>query len=138
FLTQLHDDFTSGHEELRDRAMATVYAGAWSHSNSSFMLLKDGDAFEFGRLRLRIVETPGRRLESLMVLVYDLRSADLAPCAAFTGETLLHGDIGRPDPRSNDGYGVRELAAMLYDSLHAKVNTLPDRVRLFPSHTSNV
>lgn len=138
FLTQLHDDFSPGHEELRDRAMATVYAGAWSHANSPYMLLKEGDAFEFGRVRLRIVEVPGHHLESLMVLLYDLKSSDPAPCAAFTGETVLIGDVGRPDPQADDGYGVRELAAMLYDSLRAKVNSLADRVRVFPSHTGDL
>lgn len=138
FLTQLHDDFTTGHAELRDRALATVYAGAWSHTNAPFMLLKDGDAFEFGRLRLRIAEVPGRRLESLMLLASDLRSGDPAPFAVFTGETLLNGDIGRPSPLPGDAYGLRELAVMLWDSLRRQVLTLADRVRIFPAHTGEV
>jgi hydroxyacylglutathione hydrolase len=136
FLTRLRE--SSGHLELRDRAMATVYAGAWVRSEPSFMVVKDGDAFEFGRIRLRILETPGRRLESLTILLYDLKTGDPNPFAALTGETVLNGDIGRPEPRSDDGYGVRDLASMLYESLAVKIHSLPDTTRLFPAHAGDL
>lgn len=132
FLTRIRA--SSGHLELRDRAMATVYAGAWVRSREPFMVVKDGDVFEFGRIRLRILETPGRKLEALTILVYDLRTGDPSPFAALTGETVLNGDIGRPEPGDDDAYGVGDMASMLYESLHAKILSLPDATRLLPSH----
>ena len=73
FLTQAHDDLPLAHLELRDRACATVYAGAWSPSHPHYMPVKDGDALEFGAVRLRILETPGHHLESIVLLVSDPR-----------------------------------------------------------------
>jgi len=138
FLTKLHDDFETGHIALRDRTLATVYVGAWAPANSPFMLLKEGDAFEFGRIRLGILETPGHRLESLVILLFDVRSSDPNPIAALTGETILCGDIGRPEPQDEDGYDARDLALMLHTSLREKFDTLPENVRLFPSHTARL
>jgi hydroxyacylglutathione hydrolase len=136
FLTKLHDDFQAGHIQLRDRTLSTIYVGAWAPASSPFMLLKEGDAFEFGRVRLRILETPGHRLESLVILLFDARSSDPNPIAALTGETILCGDIGRPEPQDDDGYDARDLALMLHTSLREKFDALPERLRLFPSHTA--
>ncbi len=138
FLTKLHDDFQTGHIQLRDRTLATVYVGAWAPANTPFMLLKEGDMFEFGRVGLRILETPGHRLESLVILLYDVRSSDSNPFAALTGETILCGDIGRPEPQAEDGYDARDLALMLHTSLREKFDRLPETVRLFPSHTARL
>jgi hydroxyacylglutathione hydrolase len=138
FLTKLHDDFQTGHIQLRDRTLATVYVGAWAPANSPFMLLKEGDMFEFGRVRLRILETPGHRLESLVILLFDARGSDPDPIAALTGETILCGDIGRPEPQDEDGYDARDLALMLHASFREKFDPLPQSVRLFPSHTARM
>ncbi len=138
FLTKLHDDFDTGHIQLRDRTLATVYVGAWAPANSPFMLLKEGDAFEFGRIRLRILETPGHRLESLVILLSDPRRGETDPIAVLTGETILCGDIGRPEPQDEDGYDARDLALMLHTSLREKFDVLPENVRLLPAHTAGV
>jgi glyoxylase-like metal-dependent hydrolase (beta-lactamase superfamily II)/rhodanese-related sulfurtransferase len=132
-LTQVFTEFSSGALELRERACAMLYRGAWAPSDLLFMPLKDGDTFEFGRTRLRILETPGHRLESIVILVADLRSQDVLPYAALTGETVASGDVGRPEPGFEDGYGIHELAEMLYGSLRSKVLHLPRETRLFSS-----
>ncbi|HVR85894.1 MAG TPA: rhodanese-like domain-containing protein, partial [Planctomycetota bacterium] len=138
FLTEQYDQFRPCYAELGDRACATVYAGAWVHSEFPFMLLKEGDAFGFGRVGLRILETPGHRLEGLTILLQDPRSKDPHPYAAFSGRTLLRGDIGRPAPRMEDGYGASDLASMLFDSLRQKLFRLPEALRIFPSHSGDV
>ena len=138
FLTCLRDDVESDALLLSDRACGTIYAGAWARRNAPFMLLKDGDTFEFGRVRLRVLETPGHRLESLILLVSDLRTEARFPYAAFTGETVLIGDIGRPDAHPGDGFGPGDLAGMLYVSLRTKVFGLPDSTRIFPALESDV
>jgi rhodanese-related sulfurtransferase len=48
----------------------------------------------------------------------------------LTGDTVFIGDVGRPDL----GGDPKELAAMLYDSLHGKLMKLPDEVEVFPAH----
>lgn len=138
FLTSLRDDLEPHALELRDRACATVYAGAWARRNAPFMLLKDGDTFEFGRVRIRILETPGHRLESIVLVLSDLRTEARSPYAALTGEAVLIGDIGRPDVQPCDGFGPGDLAGMLFVSMRAKIHPLPDSARIFPALESDV
>src|SRR5262249_19792719 len=66
------------------------------------------------------------------------RAPDPIPLAALTGETVLCGDVGRPEPGPKDGFGTFELAAMLHSSLKEKILTLPETTRLFPSRESDV
>jgi rhodanese-related sulfurtransferase/glyoxylase-like metal-dependent hydrolase (beta-lactamase superfamily II) len=138
FLTQLRDGIHPSLLELRERAGATIFVGAWGRPNFDFIPVKEGDVLEYGRVRLRIVETPGHRLEAIVLLLYDRRASDPDPLVALTGETVLCGDVGRPDPAPKDGFGTAELAAMLHRSLHEKILTLPASTRLFPSLDSDV
>src|SRR5207248_1456296 len=72
FLTHLHADFVAGHLELRDRTGATIYLGAAAHAEYAFRPLHDGDAVQFGRVRMQALETPGHTPESICLLVFDL------------------------------------------------------------------
>jgi rhodanese-related sulfurtransferase len=54
--------------------------------------------------------------------------------AVFTGDTLFLGDVGRPDLAVNSNLTQDDLAGMLYDSIHAKLLTLPDDVVVYPAH----
>ena len=83
FLTHLHADFIAGHLELRDRVGATIYLGAAAKAGYAFTPLHDGDILEFGRVRLKALETPGHTPESISILVYDLNASDThTPCGA--------------------------------------------------------
>jgi len=77
-LTHLHADFVAGHLELRDRAGATIYLGAKAQAEYRFTPLADGSVVEFGRVRLKALETPGHTPESISILVYDLERAGLS------------------------------------------------------------
>src|SRR5262250_2677562 len=99
FLTHLHADFVAGHLELRDRVGATIYLGAAAKASYAFTPLRDDAVLEFGRVRLKALETPGHTPESISILVYDLAASDTEPCAVLTGDTLFIGDVGRPDLR---------------------------------------
>jgi len=57
FLTHLHADFVAGHLELRDRVAAKIYLGAAAKAGYAFTSMHEGDTVEFGRVRLRILET---------------------------------------------------------------------------------
>ena len=134
FLTHFHADFLAGHLELRDRSGATIYLGAAAQAEYAFTPLRDGDVVEFGRVRLRALETPGHTAESISLTVYDLDRSETEPQAVLTGDTLFVGDVGRPDLRVALGWSADELGGLLYDSLHNKLLTLPDAVQVYPAH----
>jgi len=134
FLTHLHADFVAGHVELRDRVGATIYLGAAAKAEYAFAPLGDGALVEFGRVRLKALETPGHTPESISIVVYDLSSSDMTPYAVLTGDTLFIGDVGRPDLRAALGWSAKELGSMLFDSLHTKLLELPDESLVYPAH----
>lgn len=134
FLTHLHADFIAGHLELRDRVGARIYLGAAAKAAYAFTPLGDGDILEFGRIRLKALETPGHTPESISIVVYDLNASDSQPHAVLTGDTLFIGDVGRPDLRAALGWSAAELGSMLFDSVHAKLLALPDQSLVYPAH----
>ncbi len=133
-LTHLHADFVAGHLELRDRVGATIYLGTAAKAEYRFTPLSDGSVIEFGRVRLRALETPGHTPESISILVYDLERDAAEPYAVLTGDTLFVGDVGRPDLRVALGWSAADLGRMLFDSLRSKLMTLPDATLVYPSH----
>ncbi len=133
-LTHLHADFIAGHLELRDRAGATIYLGAKAQAEYRFTPLADGSVVEFGRVRLKALETPGHTPESISILVYDLDRSSVEPYAVLTGDTLFIGDVGRPDLRAALGWSANDLGGLLYDSLQSKLLPLPDASLVYPAH----
>ena len=130
--THLHADFVSGHRELAERTGAKIYLGAAAEAKFDHVPVREGDELRVGSVRLRFLETPGHTPESVSVLVFE-GSPDAAPSAVLTGDTLFIGDVGRPD-LLGAVRSPQELAGMLYDSLHEKLLTLPDTVRVYPAH----
>jgi hydroxyacylglutathione hydrolase len=133
FLTHLHADFVAGHLELRDRVSAKIYLGAAAKAGYDFTPMRDGDVLEFGRVRLKVMETPGHTPESVSIIVYDLNASETEPHAVLTGDTLFIGDVGRPDLRVALGWSANQLGSMLYDSVH-KLLGLPDASLVYPAH----
>jgi hydroxyacylglutathione hydrolase len=133
-LTHLHADFIAGHLELRDRAGATIYLGAKAQAEYRFTPLAEGSVIEFGRVRLKALETPGHTPESISILVYDLDRSSVEPYAVLTGDTLFIGDVGRPDLRASLGWSATDLGGLLYDSLQSKLLPLPDASLVYPAH----
>ena len=134
FLTHLHADFLAGHLELRDRAGANIYLGRAAKAGYAFKPVGDGDALEIGRLRLKIMETPGHTPESISILVFNRNVSETVPYAVLTGDTLFIGDVGRPDLRAALGWSATDLGGMLFDSLHNKLLGLPDESLVYPAH----
>ena len=129
--THLHADFVSGHVELAAKTGAKIYLGAAADSPLQHAAVHDGDEVRFGRLILKFLETPGHTLESVSVVVTDLDRGE-KPWAVLTGDTLFIGDVGRPDLSGDKT--PQELAGMLYDSLHQKLEPLGDDVEVYPAH----
>jgi len=131
FETHLHADFVSGHKELAARTGAKIYMGA--QAGAAFLHVAVGDGFElkFGKASIRVLETPGHTPESICLVVSDAEKSAEA-WAVLTGDTLFIGDVGRPD--LSPKHTPAQLAGLLYDSLHQKLMTLPDKVLVYPAH----
>src|ERR1700675_1036500 len=134
FLTHLHADFVAGHLELRGRVGATIYLGAKAKAGYQFTPLSEGSVVEFGKVRLKALETPGHTPESISIVVYDLKRSAGEPYAVLTGDTLFVGDVGRPDLRAALGWSATDLGSLLYDSLQSKLLPLPDASLVYPAH----
>src|SRR5271163_1960193 len=134
FETHLHADFVSGHKELAARTGAKIYIGAKAEAGFPHVALHDGFEVKMGAVRIRALETPGHTAESVCLVVTDEDESDNTgkPSAVLTGDTLFIGDVGRPDLSRT--HTPRQLAGLLYDSLHQKLMTLPDAVQVYPAH----
>jgi len=130
--THLHADFVSGHRELARSTGAKIYFGSQAHARFEHVPVQDGDEVRFGNVKLRFLETPGHTPESISILVFDQDESE-NPVAVLTGDTMFIGDVGRPDLLGAT-MSPQQLAGMLYDSLHQKLLTLPDEVKVFPAH----
>ncbi len=133
-LTHFHADFVSGHLELQELCNATIHLGARAQADYAFKPMADGERLEFGEVALEFLETPGHTPEGVCILVYDLKKSLYKPLAVLTGDTLVIGDVGRPDLMAGLGVSARTLAGSLYDSLHRKLLTLPDETLIYPAH----
>ncbi len=93
---------------------------------------KDGQVFELGNVKIKVLHTPGHTMESTTFLLIDEEGKDHA---IFSGDTLFIGDVGRPDLAQKAANMTQEqLAAILYHSLRDKIMTLPDDVIVYPGH----
>ena len=129
--THVHADFVSGHRELAERTRAHIYLGVGSGAEFLHVAVTDGDEIEFGQCCLRFLQTPGHTLESICILMDD-RSQPDRPASVFTGDTLFVGDVGRPD--LSPTHTPQQLAAIMFQSIHEKLLTLPDDTEIFPAH----
>jgi hydroxyacylglutathione hydrolase len=130
FETHFHADFVSGHIDLARKANATIVYGPVAATGYEIYSAKDNEEFLIGKIRIKVLHTPGHTPESSCYLLIDETGRQHA---IFTGDTLFVGDVGRPDLL--DGIMTQDaLAGMMYDSLNTKIKTLPDDVIVYPAH----
>ncbi|HKN37817.1 MAG TPA: rhodanese-like domain-containing protein [Acidimicrobiia bacterium] len=130
--THFHADFLSGHLEIAAATGAAISYGEAAKTEFVMDPLADGQRLSLGEVSLEVRATPGHTPESICVVVSE-RDGD-EPWGVLTGDTLFIGDVGRPDLLSSAGASAADLARSLYRSLHQKLLTLPDGVRVFPAH----
>jgi glyoxylase-like metal-dependent hydrolase (beta-lactamase superfamily II) len=131
FETHVQADHLSGLPELVERTGATAYLPENAGVEFDHVALGDGDLVELGNTRVTAIATPGHAPAHLAFAVADARRGTLEPWLVFTGDSLLVGDVGRPDLHAK---GKPEpLARELYASLR-KLLALPDEVLVYPSH----
>ncbi len=130
--THFHADFLSGHLELAEATGAEIVYSSVASPEFPVRPVADGERISLGTVDLEFRHTPGHTPESMSVVVYP--TADSAPHAVLTGDTLFIGDVGRPDLLASVGVTREELAEQLHDSLHTKLLTLPDETIVYPAH----
>ncbi|QIP13725.1 MBL fold metallo-hydrolase [Spirosoma aureum] len=131
FETHFHADFVSGHVDLAAKTGATIVYGPTAQPNYNAYIATDGEAFPLGQVTIRVLHTPGHTMESTSFLLLDEMGKETA---LFTGDTLLIGDVGRPDLAVKTDLTQEDLAGYLYDSLHMKIMPLPDNILIYPGH----
>ena len=141
--THIHADFVSGSRELAKRCGARLYLSGeggerWGYAfarDDDAILLKEGDSFEVGKIRIDALHTPGHTPEHLTFLVTDGAAAD-RPIGALTGDFLFAGDVGRPDllERAAKLEGTMDPGARaLFQSLQ-RFRAQPDYLQIWPGH----
>ncbi len=134
FETHFHADFVSGHVDLAKKTHAPiVYGPTTMKTGFDAIIGTDGQIFELGKVKIKLIHTPGHTMESSCYLLIDEQGKDKA---IFTGDTLFIGDVGRPDLAQHVIADLTEekLAAHLYESLHNKILPLSDDLIVYPAH----
>lgn len=132
FETHFHADFVSGHLDLSRKTKAPIVYGPNARPGFEALIATDGQEFQLGDARIRVLHTPGHTMESTTYLLLDENGQEKA---IFTGDTLFIGDVGRPDLAQKSGeLTTDDLAGHLYDSLQGKIMPLPDQVLVYPAH----
>jgi glyoxylase-like metal-dependent hydrolase (beta-lactamase superfamily II)/rhodanese-related sulfurtransferase len=123
--THVHADHVSGARSLVKARGGEVCLHESAKVAYPFRRLKDGEELDLGPLRLRVMHTPGHRPELISILVINPpRSPE--PSMVLTGDSLLVGDVGRPDFGGGDPEA--QFASV------GKLMALPDWVAVFPGH----
>jgi hydroxyacylglutathione hydrolase len=132
FETHFHADFVSGHVDLSKQTNAPIVYGPNANPVFDFISASDGQIFEIGNIKIKVLHTPGHTMESTCYLLIDENGIEHS---LFSGDTLFIGDVGRPDLAQKAATMTQEqLAATLYHSLLTKIMTLPDDVIVYPAH----
>ncbi len=82
------------------------------------ILLKDGDAIEFGDLKAKVIHTPGHTRGGICLKINN---------HLFTGDTLFKGSIGRTDLLGGDYDNI-------INSIKEKILVLDDDIIVMPGH----
>lgn len=129
--THFHADFVSGHLDLAKKTGATIVYGPTAQPNFKAYVAKDGEELAVGKVKIRVLHTPGHTMESTTYLLLDENNKEHA---IFTGDTLFLGDVGRPDLAVKTDLSREDLAGYLFDSLRNKIMPLNDEVIVYPGH----
>jgi glyoxylase-like metal-dependent hydrolase (beta-lactamase superfamily II)/rhodanese-related sulfurtransferase len=116
--THTHADHFTASQSLAQQLGVPVIMHRKSAAPFVGLRVDDGESIAVGRLRLRVVHTPGHTDDSICLVL---------PDRVLTGDTLLIGATGRTDLPSGD-------PEQLYDSLFGGLLKLPPELLVFPAH----
>lgn len=131
FETHVQADHVSGLPALVERTGATAYLPVGAGVEFQHVAIEDGQRIELGNTTVTAIATPGHAPAHHAYVVSDRRRETDDPWLVFTGDSLLIGDVGRPDLHvAGDPHGQ---ARLLHASLE-RLLELPDHVVVYPSH----
>ena len=131
FETHVQADHVSGLPALVERTGATAYLPVGAGVEFDHVALVDGAVVALGNTIVTAIATPGHAPAHHAYAVADRRRETEEPWLVFSGDSLLIGDVGRPDLHvDGDAHGQ---ARLLHASLR-RLLELPDYVVLYPSH----
>jgi glyoxylase-like metal-dependent hydrolase (beta-lactamase superfamily II) len=130
FETHVQADHVSGLPALVEATGATAYLPDGAGVEFPHAALADGDVVELGNTVVRALATPGHASAHLAYVVADGRRGR-EPWLIFTGDSLLVGDVGRPDLHAAGD--PAPLAREQFRSM-MRLLELPDHVLIYPSH----
>ncbi len=125
--THVHNDYVSGGLELARRRGATYLLSAAEQLQFEWRGVSDGEELTDGRLRVRVMATPGHTFDHLAYVIDD----GGAP-AAFTGGSLLYGSVGRTDLLG--AQHTENLTRLQFRSVRRLGALLADDVPVYPTH----
>jgi glyoxylase-like metal-dependent hydrolase (beta-lactamase superfamily II) len=131
FETHVQADHVSGLPALVERTGATGHLPAGAEVAFEHEALEDGAVIPLGNTQVTAIATPGHAPAHHAYAVADRRRGTEEPWLVFSGDSLLIGDVGRPDLHVADD--ARGQAIELHASLR-RLLALPDHVVLYPSH----
>jgi glyoxylase-like metal-dependent hydrolase (beta-lactamase superfamily II)/rhodanese-related sulfurtransferase len=133
FETHFHADFVSGHLDLSNKTGADIIYGPMARPGFEAVVAEDGQVFELGDVKLKVIHTPGHTMESSCFLLTDKQGKEVG---LFSGDTLFIGDVGRPDLAQKVVSELTQdlLAGHLFDSLRTKIMPLSDDIIVYPAH----
>ncbi|MBT8209765.1 MAG: MBL fold metallo-hydrolase [Eudoraea sp.] len=133
FETHFHADFVSGHLDLKKKTGAQIVFGPTAQPGYEATVAADGQIFEVGGYKVKVIHTPGHTMESTTYLLIDEKGREHG---IITGDTLFIGDVGRPDLAQHVVSELTEeiLAGHLFDSLRNKIMPLSDHLIVYPNH----
>jgi hydroxyacylglutathione hydrolase len=131
FETHIQADHVSGLPALVEATGAVPYLPPGAGVDFPHDELADGIFIELGSTIVSALATPGHALAHNAYVVADRRRGDEKPWLVFTGDSLLVGDVGRPELHA-EGSPV-PLARELFRSLQ-RLLELDDSVLVYPSH----
>jgi glyoxylase-like metal-dependent hydrolase (beta-lactamase superfamily II) len=112
----IHEEDAEHLRSIPSRVLSRVLGG--KGSPQPFRLLRDGDEIALGKLKLRVIHTPGHTPGGICLYIDG---------NVFTGDTLFTEGFGRTD---FPGGSYEELM----DSITARILTLPDDTKIWPGH----
>jgi glyoxylase-like metal-dependent hydrolase (beta-lactamase superfamily II)/rhodanese-related sulfurtransferase len=131
--THFHADFVSGHIDLAKETGATIVYGPTASPAFNAHIAKDNEELILGKLKIRVLHTPGHTMESSCFLLIDENGKETG---LFSGDTLFIGDVGRPDlaQKVKAEFTEELLAEHLFHSLRNKIMPLSDDIIVYPAH----
>ena len=142
--THIHADYVSGARELADRVGAKLYVSDegtadWKYhylDGYEHQLLRDGDHFMIGNIKMDVLHTPGHTPESISFVLTDQGGGANKPMGIFTGDFVFVGSIGRSDLLEEAAglMGTAEPGARDLFKSAERFKSMPDYLQVWPAH----